>query len=482
MSKNKVSMPKDKQNNKKNEIPPEEAEIDDSVKLKPLVGIRPGVYLTVIYSILIITILFFLLVFPGLINPGAVIIVKTEPEGAAVRVDDVYRGLAGSKIFIPDGTYTIEAVMPGFEKQGIHQTIKGRVFASLFFPRRYIIEFPLKTADPAASFALYAAEFAEWTFAGEPVSSWQIPMTLSEGAYRAGHYAGDKIGELKEILTASSRFTVTRAALRDLIRAKILLDNMGSAPSAAALLNSISDILVFLSDNPGSDQWLLDLLPPNSPVSGAIQSSEWHKHSAAAAAVTAGVYNSGMSIDLLGLRFSHITGEHSGEFYISETSVPISLYETFLNENPQWREQRTDYYPQEISVSPLEIYRGSAVTGITWYAAGAFCKWLSGFLPSSFADMEIRLPTEIEWQTASLSVNNMRIPGWEWCADFYAPLDFITASHQAVNLLGSPERSLRGRQSLNSTETRAYLPPNFSSPFVTFRPVIASNDESSPKK
>jgi len=478
MSKKPVSIPKDRQNNiKKTEIPPEETQIDDSVKLKPFMGMRPGIYLTVIYSFIVLIVLFFLLIFPGLKKPGAVIIVNTEPQGAAVRVDDIYMGLAGGKIFVPDGTHTIEAIMPGFEKQEITQKIKGRVFASLFFPRRYNIGFSLKTTDPAASFALYAAEFAQWSFAGEPVSSWQIPMILSEGAYRIGHHAGDETGRLKEILTAASRFTVTRAAARDLIRTKIILDN-GGAPSAAALLNSISDIIVFLSENPGSARWLLDLLPANSAAAGAIQSSDWLKNSTITPVITAGVYNSGASIDLLGLRFSQITRGSTSGFYISETSVPLPLYETFLEENPQWREQHTNYYPSEISVNPLEIYRGDAVTGITWHAADAFCKWLSGYLPSSFANMEVRLPTEIEWQSASLSVNNMRFPGWEWCADFYAPLEFITASQDAVNLLGSPERSLRGRHTLNSTETRAYLPSDLSSPFVTFRPVIGTNDES----
>ncbi|MCL2267514.1 MAG: formylglycine-generating enzyme family protein [Treponema sp.] len=473
MSKKPVSSPKSEQQSRKSGAIPaadKDSESDDSVKLKPFMGMRPGVYLTLLYSFILLAILFCLLILPGIINPGAQIIVKTEPHETAIRVDDVYIGLAGSKIFLPNGTYTIEAVMPGFEKQGSVQTIKGSVFASLFFPRRYNIEFRMETKDPAASFALYAADYAGWTFAGEPTAAWQIPMSLSQGASRAGPYAGNKIDNLHGILAAASRFTVTRAALRDLVRAKLLLDNFGNAPSAAALLNSISDILVFLSENPGSAGWLLDLLPPDSPLKTTLESSQWYKKSVYTPVIVPGA--AGTRIELAGLNFVNIQTAHGG-FYICETPVPLSLFETFLNEEPLREQQHTSYFPDEILINPLESYRSGAVTGVTWHAAEAFCLWLSGFLPESFAGMEVRLPKETEWQTASLSVSNMRLPGWEWCADPYAPLDFIAAPPDAVNLVSSPERSLRGRQSLNSAETRAFLPPDMSSPFVTFRPVIA---------
>ncbi|MDR1363603.1 MAG: hypothetical protein LBJ35_06100, partial [Spirochaetaceae bacterium] len=58
----------------------------DNVKLSPVFGLRPGVYVTVIYSLIIIIILFFLLIFPGITRRGSLVAFTSEPSGAAVRV------------------------------------------------------------------------------------------------------------------------------------------------------------------------------------------------------------------------------------------------------------------------------------------------------------------------------------------------------------------------------------------------------------
>ncbi|MCL2805535.1 MAG: formylglycine-generating enzyme family protein [Treponema sp.] len=441
---------------KEKQVKPEENN-EDQVKLKPIMGIRPGVYLTVLYSVVLTAIIFFIFLFPGLKNPMAALVVNTEPQGAAIRVNDIYMGQSGSRIIIPQGTYTIEAVMNGFDSTSSEYKIPGRVFASNFFPRTYKIDLTLKTADPAAAFALYAADFAAWSFGGEPTEAWQIPLSLSEGAYRIGRYraadSAENKEQLEQILLAASRFTVTRAALRDLIRAKALLDNDGNSPSPLALIGSLSDALVFLSENQGT--WLSRLVP----------GINWVNHERAAAIPLQRQSNSAAGR----IEFSGLTFARMGSLIISENPVPRSLFETFLNENPQWREHKKDYYPDEIS-SPVEIFNRTdarfAITGVTWYAAEAFCIWLTRRLgaapPPSLSGMEVRLPRESELEQAALNIS-----GWEWCADPYAPLQFIKAQDSAIQAVGSVERALFG-------QTRASLPPDFSSPFITFRLVIAN--------
>jgi len=438
-----------------------QSETDDSVKLKPLMGIRPGVYLTALYSFVLVVILFFLLVFPGLARGGAILSVKTEPMGAAIRINGVYMGTSADDIFLPKGTYTVEAVLPGFEKVGAVYEIKRRVFGSIFFPLRKKIELTLTASDPARAFAVEAAEFAAWSFGPEPTASWQIPLSLSEGAYRAGP-SGDP--QMPEILKAASRFTTTRAGLRDLVRAKILVDNRGLSPSPAGLIGSISDILLFLSENPESAEWLAGLLPAES--ANVIKNSAWFKTDHPAVVereIPRGDFSAALPArtQLAGLTFINVDN-----FMVSESLVSHSLFETFINENPEWKDHQIDYYPDQVSV-PLDLFGGEVVTGVTWYAAQAFCVWLTERLPATMAGMEIRLPTEAELEFAELNgVITTNDSGWEWCADPFAPLTFIDASPEAINAVGSPERALFGK-------TRASLPPELSSLFVAFRPVIA---------
>ena len=461
---------------------PNKDETDDRVKLKPFMGMRPGVWLTVLYSILLLGVLFFLLVFPGLRKSGALLQIKTEPAGAAIRIDGVYLGTSGSpdKIFVPKGRHSVEAVLPGFETAGSVQEIPGRVFGSLFFPLRYPVEFTLKTGDPPSVFAQAASDFAAWSFIGEPTAAWQIPLSLSEGAYRAGT-EHDPL--TSEILVAAARFAVTRSALRDLVRAKMFLDNGGLSPSPAGLAGSVSEILLFLSENPGSAEWLSGVLPPESAA--VVRASNWYKNASAVPAYQPAEPQTGgiRRLEAAGLSFAAIAAgtllqnepfPHKIEiksFMISESPVPRTLYETFLNENPSWKEEQSDIYP-------AEIYGRAEITGISWFAADAFCRWLSKRLPPSMADMEIRLPAEAEWEyAAKTGVVNMGNGGWEWCADPFVHLPFIKASPIAVQAVGSPERSLRGgTRPSPSVETRASLPPDFTSAFVTLRPVIAEKD------
>jgi formylglycine-generating enzyme required for sulfatase activity len=70
---------------------------------------------------------------------------------------------------------------------------------------------------------------------------------------------------------------------------------------------------------------------------------------------------------------------------------------------------------------------------------------------------------------------------WEWCADDFAPLNYLSAPEWAKTALGSSERAVRGGSWVNvvgtvSADTRASLPPSHCSPFVGFRVVLAARE------
>ena len=487
---------------------------EDHVRLKPILGMRPGVYLAAAGAAVILLALFFILLYPGIARPGAMVVFTSEPAGAALRVDDVYAGASPCRVFVPKGEHIFEMALPGFATERVDCVIPSRLFASALFPRRYDLNVTLAAADPAAALALAAYDYAAWTFGGEPTASWQIPLSLSEGVYRVGAAV-----EADGLLNAAARFAVTRAALRDVVRAATLAQNGGNAPSPLTVAHAAAQAAAFLTRNAGSAAWLADTLSADSAA--VVISSAWYQNQLASfAAITAAETLSpppGQRADpslpvsqirVGGLLFVGMGGgvvargeafphrEPVDAFYICAAEIPSPAYADFFDAHPRWRAQQREELEQQGLVDneylvdfdasiPLSGRRDMGVTAVSWFAAAAFCEWLTGKLPDSFSGWEIRLPTEAEWEYAAKSaqrwgggITAMEGGAWEWCADPYAPLPFIAAPSEAVAAVSSPERSVRGGSWLNAAgstnaETRGFLPPSTCSSFVSFRPVIA---------
>ncbi|MDR1617572.1 MAG: SUMF1/EgtB/PvdO family nonheme iron enzyme [Treponema sp.] len=477
----------------------QETEHEDQVRLKPLFGVKPGYYLGALYGLAILLVLFFLFLYPGLSRPGSLARVRSEPSGAAFRIDGVYRGTTPCDIFVPAGRHLVELSLPRFTPLRREEEFRGRLFGSRFFPLSRPVEGTLETGDPAAVFAFAAADYAAWTFAGEPTVSWQIPQSLSEGAYRAGPgLAAAKSGEGADaegldaggILMAAARFAVTRAALRDLSRAAFLADNGGLSPSPVTLYRSATGMIRYLSENPGFAETLAGLLPEED--AGILTGSAWYRKQTASP--SAGLPEGGDNAPVLpppagrdtplrvgALNFIPLPEDGGASFLICETEVPKAVFERFLQERPEWGREETAALIERGLVNGdylLDPSGGDSVTAVSWYAAAAFCVWLGESLPLSMSAWEPRLPTEAEWERAA---GTGELPGmtgnvWEWCADPFVPLPFLPAPAAAAAAVGSPQRPVRGGAWINAgvdAGTRGSLPPELCSPFVSFRPVIA---------
>jgi hypothetical protein len=481
---------------------PAETLPEDRVSLKPLGGIRPGVYLGVLYLLGILLVLFLVLLYPGLSSPGSLAVLSSEPWGAAVRVDGLTMGVTPCEIFIPRGNRVIEITLPGFTTHRVEREIGARLWGSVFFPRREYIHGVLLERDPPGALILGAADYAAWSFAGEPTGSYQIPPSLSEGAYRSGPAAedGEIYEEMNGILRGAARFAVTKAAARDLLRAKSFTDAGGLSPSPLTLTRSASDILAYLSETPGAAVWLAGLLDGAPALTG----SAWYAKAAGAPGPVQPPVPPGRTLELGSLSFRELPGPAQEElsptgnppgFWISRTEVSLRAWEAFTEAGPDWERENLPALLEkglvnEDYLAPYEhpSYPHPTVPGVSWYAAEAYCRWLTGLLPPTLASYEVRLPTEAEWEYAAKYSRELSedMPGgmWEWCADFYAPLNFLPAAGEVIRAIGSPERSLRGGSWVNTRavdiETRASLPPDSCSPFVSFRPVIAPAEGRSP--
>ncbi|MDR1398331.1 MAG: SUMF1/EgtB/PvdO family nonheme iron enzyme [Treponema sp.] len=481
---------------KKKEILPE-----DEVHLKPILGVKPGVYLFALYIFIFISICFCALVVPGLAKPGMVFALESEPAGAAIRIDDVYMGTTPCDVFVPQGPHQLTMVLPGFAPRERSVMAEQRVFASAFFPRKErVAERLTETADTAALLQ-GAAEYAVWSFTGEPTAIYQIPRSLSEGVYRSGPLAATLRGyeAIDDLLRGAARFTATRAAARDLVRAKALADNAGLAPSPLSLLSSIEDALAYLSETPGTAAWLAALLPEEA--SKTISGSSWYAQLSRNQPVSRFPSGFGETFIIEAMPFRELPGAtlaqgeafaHEVEinsFLIAVNEVSREAWNTFLAAEPRWRSDNLTALKGQGLVSEDYLLSlnaaSSTIPSVSWHAANAFCAWLTTLLPPALSGYEVRLPTEAEWEYAAKmaeqhdgGLQDMSGGLWEWCADPYTPLNFLPAKPEIIEAIASPERVVRGGSWANQpntfdVETRGALSPEFCSPFVSFRPIIA---------
>jgi len=493
----------------------------DIVRLPVLFGVKPGKYLAGLYSFIILSGLFFLLVFPGLSNPGGRLLVRTTPEGAAVRVDDVYAGSAPCPVFVPAGKHTVTIVMEGFRPEDREIEVKGRIFASLFAPETLEINTGLRESSPLAALKAGAADYAGRTFAGEPTEAYQIPLSLSEGVYRS---APRNIEDALPVLREAARFMVTKAALKDLSRAVFLAGNGGNAASPAGSLAAAGKILDYMDENRAFAVALTDI--SGEEVSKKLLESEFYPEvwsDSPASGVTGSSANgasAGKDIELSFSRYpfsienidfspeflpaSYIQNtafQHraeTGAFFISLDEITEAQFARFLNENPGWGRGNLEalikagHADEDYLLLPEDgSYPRPSQGAVSFYAARAFCEWLTGKLPASLGSYKVRLPYETEWEYAAKFAaayfKNAAFPGgalknmgsglWEWCGDSFVPLNYLKGPADGELLELSPERGVRGGSWANAPgevipETRASLPPSACSPFAGFRVVL----------
>ena len=463
---------------------------EDEVRLRPFAGMKPEVWVSGLFGLLAAAVVFFLLFFPAIVRPGSLVTFRSEPLGAAVTVDGVYRGQTPFDGFVLRGDRLIEMEMAGFTPETSPVHIKSGFFASLFFPRRETVALTLNEKKPNAALLEGAREFAAWSFTGEPTEFYQIPVVLSEGAYRSG---GGDSAEAREILKAAARFAQTRAGVRDLARALFLTAGTGGSPAGIPAIAAARDALAWLGENPAAAAWLASML--TGTARETVLSSAWHETAAAAGAdsvdtVPSPAPSSG-TVNVAGVVFIPV----SAGLYAAREPITYEQFAAFTAALPEWGRENTaelvaaarvtEDYLAEVDD---ERYPFPAVSGVSWYAAEAYCHWLTTRLPAAFSGWTAALPSEAAWEELARSP---RITGagsiWEWCKTPYAPLPGFKADPLYMEEIGSPEQAVRGgnwirarqadaagRSATGATE-RGSVPPESSTPFVTFRPVLVKN-------
>jgi hypothetical protein len=509
-----------------------QADIDNAkVQLGPLAGIPVRVYLPVIYALLLLVILFLFLILPGISKYGSYLEFDGQPSPAAVYSEGNYKGSSEQSIFFPAGTYKLNIEHEGFGAQILNVKVGGRLFGSLFFPRKQSVAFGLKTEDAAAYLQKTYAEYSAWSMSGKPSALYQIPTVISEAVsnlastgalYSKSSSLPTNLDFARDVASASA----SAESARDGLRASFAYTSSGII-GPLSLANSARTIVAALGSSAGFPGYAQDLAPGLAQrISKILGQTD--------AASTTGDSNTGDSEHPAVLGKKYLTGHEfiifsqgsleleseapSGSlisytktiaaFGLAATEVTNRQWARFLNENPQWQPANKAVliergWVDEDYLAAWNEANDLPVTGVSWFAASAYCDWLS----TKSGSYRIGLPSEAMWEAAARaglvdekSINRLagiwsdgrrsgpELAGgagydksgiadlfgnvWEWSSDSYRPYPAF-----AIDKLKTAERSVRGgswanKQGSVSPSSRGGLQPARCTPYLGFRPAL----------
>ena len=420
-----------------------------SVKLKPIFGIKPGMYLTIIYSIIVLLVLFFIFIVPGLRNNGEKVSVETVPSGAAVYVDNVYRGTSPVTFFAEKGERQFRLEKKYFENVQFTDKLSGRIFGSLFFPKKYNISKNIKLTDPEGFLSKRFKEISSYALIENYYDHYQMPHLISRTVIE--FLAGNTPNNNKSLYNFLYALRVNLGSpemVEDYIRAVGLMEPVNSGTDNSQ--NSNMKVLFNFFDKENNTNGLMlgilkaysknDKTSAKDTLSGfldintelkdlvnkyqndnllskpKITGNRINVNGLNFVEISSGSYFSGSEqpqsaeniLNNISLSsFPHT--EKINELYILDKELTRGDYLLFLKENPTWNlENIKSLIDNNLVTENYLAFQDMAsqaepIANISWYAASAYCKWLETKLPGNLlSTYRVKLPSEAEWEAAAI--------------------------------------------------------------------------------
>ncbi|MFP4362876.1 MAG: SUMF1/EgtB/PvdO family nonheme iron enzyme [Spirochaetia bacterium] len=428
-------------------------EVDDiTVKLRPIFGVQPKIYLAALFVLLLGSLLFFLFLFPGIVNNGTRITFTSSPEGAAVYVDQRWVGAAPCTVFIPSGTHTILVERPHFAGIQEEREVGGRLLGSLFFPRQERITYELEMEDPRGLLTSSIQEYQQWALT-EPSGTYHIPDVLGSmvDTFIAANRMEGQEEAIRDVFYLALTFLQNDVNLRDFLGAYTAFLSGASVFSHVDLMQIVSDYLSLIDRYPNYAYFLLSVIPVE--LQQEISESVWFDNYRQALAegaygftyvydepAPAGrVINDSRFVGIPGAHFMMGVDPVSGNpsigqvesvfphrqevspLLIGSTEVTNREYSEFIAANPEWAPENRDSLVNRglVSSSYLNNWEDGeypagqgdfAVQYTSLYSARAFCDWYT----EAYLDqgLQARLPSEAEWEWAARYIWPIRITGF----------------------------------------------------------------------
>jgi gamma-glutamyl hercynylcysteine S-oxide synthase len=413
---------------------------DNSVRLKPVWGIEPRIYIPIIYLFAAAVIFFAVFILPGLVNRGGFISISSCPSDAPVFMNGHEIGVTPCRVFAHPGVNQLVIEKPFYLPYPMKISMEDRVLATLFSPPGSAVSARLTIEDPEGLASSYWSDYTRYGMVADYSREYRLPPILTEACASIMAECSKPL-ELAKILEAFLRnallYVDSDPEAKEWIKADALLRSNGKPFSPVAGLRLVRDLVSLKRENPGfADLLFFDGFRNGffTELRKKIKRTGWFQEESvqkkknidSVKPVTAvSTAKPDLSFDEVVFhqirpqpfdRGDRTTGTGSllfptvvllEPFLISETEITNRQYSRFIRECPEWgpsgresltsRKLATSEYLVEWAEPVVPIrFPDFPVCQVSWHAAKAYCDWLSSMLKLGEKGQYARLPFETE--------------------------------------------------------------------------------------
>lgn len=386
----------------------------EPVRLKPLFGMPAGVYLTVLYALIIVVVLFLVAFLPGILNSGKRVTFTSDTSPVSVSVDGIHLGTAPVTAFIEPGSHEAVYSFGDALHASVPFEVSHPVFLTWLFPRSQRVVSKTLFAD-ADDFSRYLESMFDETVAWSAVSTdarYHRPPLIMQAAESALHSGLQGIGEpMYRFLSSLALHIGSTDMLQEFGQAFSLLEDSDifTARQKESLTGDLAAIGDIFSGKEGK-------------TVGLAAEQREIPFSRTALSVDANGFSPIIGFSYSGGRYTKGTVTDRSYPAILEMGVlsevesfSIAALETteyqwarFIEANPYWAKTNITRLVQDGMVDEnylagifptVTVMSNRPIRNISWYAAEAYTRWLS-----ETSGRQVFLPSEAQWETAASSV------------------------------------------------------------------------------
>lgn len=389
----------------------------EPVKLKPLFGMQPGVYLTILYITVFLLVLFFVAFLPGILHSGKRVTFTSSVEPSVVTVDGTYIGSAPVTAFIEPGSHEATFSYEGVGSITTTFEVGHPVFLTWLFPRSQEVLSGNFIQDIPA-FGNYLQSMFDQAIAWSAIIDfnevYHRPPLFKQVATTAVALDFQRVEvALNDFFTQSLNYITSKAMLEDYQEALTIIREQSvlGESEITTLSQHLEKIITLFNEDQSnsnigttvafeqvsSQRVSLEIpIPGVSPITGF----SYENHDVVVGKQVLerypGVHELAMEVTV-------------GSFAIGALEISEYLWAHFIDANPYWSKGNIDKLIADGMVDEMylagvypttSIISNQPIRNISWYAATAFTEWLG-----KITGKQVFLPTNAQWEAAARSVS-----------------------------------------------------------------------------